>query len=128
MGRICEEEIGPVVNMSIVCRLLDDMRVWAQSESLKGHIRSINNMGHCSKLSLPGTQTVQSTEVEQSVGMVWRPTAATRAASSSQIPLGQHFNFQCDGVLRWAGGQTATLLPIFNLGCNSKSLAVLKVT
>ena len=35
MGRVCEEEIGPVVNVSIVFGLLEDACVWdgnAQAE------------------------------------------------------------------------------------------------
>ena len=56
----------------------------AWSDSSKGHMRPINDMGHCAKLSLPGTRTGQSREVEQRVGMVWRPTAATVATSSGR--------------------------------------------
>ena len=40
----------------------------AWSDSSKGHMRPINDMGHCAKLSLPGTRTGQSREVEQRVG------------------------------------------------------------
>ena len=62
-----------------------DMHViQAQSDSSKGHIRSINDLGHCANLLLLGTRTRQSREVNQRIGMVWRPTAATRAASSGR--------------------------------------------
>ena len=93
---------------------------------MKGHKRSINDMGHCAKFSLPGTRTGQSREAEQRVGMVWRPTAATLAASSGRHRKVSNTNaFISEVMVFW--GRVSDKLPHCFLSRDSTSLAVLKV-